>query len=237
MDDDQDLRELIAFDFDSAGCETLTAKNGTEALAILASKEVDAVVSDIRMPDGDGVSVYERAKKLRKSGKPVFIFISGFSDLTAEEAYGRGAEGFFTKPFGRRVLVSAVDRLLLPPAARWVPKAPADKAPPIKSELGMKIGSLKSAAEENQLVIGRGGMFVALNAPFPALGELIRFVVTIGSGSQIISGSGWVRWIRAERSQRPTGIGVEFSTLDESSIELVESHQNSNPTDAFIPRS
>lgn len=112
VDDEADLRELIAFDFDEAGFLVLEAENAKSAMNILENNKVDIVISDIRMPDGDGVTLLEEVKQKFPNHMPAFIFITGYSDITAEEAMKRGASGFFSKPFDRRKLIESVSKLV-----------------------------------------------------------------------------------------------------------------------------
>lgn len=87
-----------------------TAQNGLEALGILQKQDVDIVISDIRMPDMDGLALMER---VRENGKSVeFIVISGYDDFNyAQRALELGAKGYLLKPVERKKLQQLLSRL------------------------------------------------------------------------------------------------------------------------------
>ena len=107
VDDEPDLREMISFEFDLLGVNVLEASSGNEAIEVLNSNsDVDAIISDIRMPNGDGLSLLKHVAK--NTNRSPFIFISGFADLSAEEAFFHGAQSIFSKPFDLQNLVDEV---------------------------------------------------------------------------------------------------------------------------------
>jgi len=117
VEDEPVLREIIAAWFERFAGRVLTAANGPEALDILAANSPDLVVSDVRMPVMDGVTLL---KKLRARGdQPPVILISGFSDTDAREAYDMGAEAFLQKPMERHDVVETVGRNLIPREELW----------------------------------------------------------------------------------------------------------------------
>ncbi len=111
VDDEEALREVIAFTFERKGFQVVTAGNGAEALAVIESSQVDLVISDIRMPIADGISLLE---SVRKDGRtvPVVILITGFSDVSQAECMAKGASLVMSKPFDRKELQAAVSRFL-----------------------------------------------------------------------------------------------------------------------------
>lgn len=109
VEDEPDLREMIAYDFRGWGFAVFEAGCGREAFAIVQKEQIDVVVTDVRMANGDGVELLEKIK-LFNAKKPAVIFLSGFSDLTSEEAYRKGAAAVLAKPFERKDLRAAVER-------------------------------------------------------------------------------------------------------------------------------
>jgi YesN/AraC family two-component response regulator len=73
------------------------AFDGREAVELFNQKKHDIIVSDIKMPQYDGIYLYEQFKKLKK-GHEKFIFISGFSTLSREDALAMGVSEIFSKP-------------------------------------------------------------------------------------------------------------------------------------------
>jgi CheY-like chemotaxis protein len=110
VDDETDLREAIAFDFKRKGFTVLTAESGNSALELVKSNKIDLVISDIRMPDGDGIFLLEQ---LRLQGiETPLIFITGFSDYSEATCIAKGAIRVVAKPFDRKALLVLVTEQL-----------------------------------------------------------------------------------------------------------------------------
>src|SRR6185437_4166005 len=108
VDDDDLLRKTIAFDFKKKGYQVLEAPSGHAAFDLIQAKPIGLIVSDVRMPDGDGIELLDRVKENNKALP--FIFVSGFADLTLEDAYDKGAAGMIAKPFERATLFATVEK-------------------------------------------------------------------------------------------------------------------------------
>ena len=95
VDDDRTVRETVATILERLGHEVIQGTNGREGLELYASSRVDIVISDIMMPDIDGL---EFLRALNEQGEDVeLIFITGHGDLkTAVHALREGAFDFFT---------------------------------------------------------------------------------------------------------------------------------------------
>lgn len=106
VDDDLDIVELIEEEFRSSGYHTFTASSGNEAISLLKEKKIDIVISDYKMPNGDGMKLLGFVKTLRE--RPTFYFVSGQADVSEEECVRAGAKEFFSKPFDIEVLKSKI---------------------------------------------------------------------------------------------------------------------------------
>ena len=107
VEDDQQLRDALKQSFTRFGCEVLTAANGEEALQILESRSVTAIVSDIQMPKMSGV---ELLNHLRDRGITIpVIMMTGYSHYEEEEINDLGAMVTLQKPFSRAQLKEIVD--------------------------------------------------------------------------------------------------------------------------------
>lgn len=110
VDDEQEIREMLSRHFRLLGISNSTASNGKEALNYLASNSVDIVISDIRMPEMDGV---ELCRQLRKDFPLVrIILMTGQVNLESALACLRqGVDDCLFKPFeDLKLLEEAVDR-------------------------------------------------------------------------------------------------------------------------------
>ena len=98
VEDDPDLRELVAETLELDGFTVTQAGDATTALTHLQSLRFDSVVIDLRLPDADGMRVLDRA--LDKYPEIVSVVVSGYGGVTeAVAALKRGAHDFLIKPF------------------------------------------------------------------------------------------------------------------------------------------
>jgi CheY-like chemotaxis protein len=111
VEDDQILREAVIGILNRCGFKTLEASGGTQALAIVKEKQIDLVLSDVCMPDGDGNFLLNEVRKIYPVD-PLFIFLTGFAEKSTKEAIKRGAFMVLSKPCSRTVLLGAIDQAL-----------------------------------------------------------------------------------------------------------------------------
>lgn len=115
VDDHQDQLDALHRNLESCGHQAVEAGNGVEALAVLESESVDAVISDILMPSMDG---FRLCREIRKSGKrysriPLIVYTATYSTSADRELAERvGADGYFLKPSPAMTLVGAVAQVL-----------------------------------------------------------------------------------------------------------------------------
>lgn len=111
VDDEEDLREALAFSLSRQGFRIEEASCGNEAIAKMKEEKFDLVVSDVRMPKGTGLDIVDFAKSQGESQPPV-VLVTGFSDVSNEEASHRGATHVFEKPLVRKEFISKVNEIL-----------------------------------------------------------------------------------------------------------------------------
>jgi len=109
VEDEEMLREVVAESLTSLGFEVVSAANAADGLESFKRQTPDLVLSDIRMPGGDGVSLLE---SIRKSSKIPVVLMTGFSDLTDAECRARGASAVLHKPFNQAALESVLRGLV-----------------------------------------------------------------------------------------------------------------------------
>ncbi|MFO0762387.1 MAG: sigma-54 dependent transcriptional regulator [Byssovorax sp.] len=109
VDDDAGVRYTLRGALEDAGLHVEEAKDGAEALSILAARPFDLVVSDLRMPGVDGLALLRR---LREGPRPpTFILVTAHgSERHAVEAMKLGAFDYFKKPFDLDELCASVAR-------------------------------------------------------------------------------------------------------------------------------
>jgi two-component system, cell cycle sensor histidine kinase and response regulator CckA len=111
VDDDESVRKLFERVLAGAGFSVLTAEGGEEALRMLEQVRVDLVVTDLVMPEGEGI---ETIRAIRKSpGAPKIIAVSGaFGGAYLAVASLMGAHGALKKPVSPDELLAAVNEAL-----------------------------------------------------------------------------------------------------------------------------
>jgi CheY-like chemotaxis protein/Tfp pilus assembly protein PilZ len=235
VDDELALRDSLAYEFRRKGFNVFTAAGGREAFAIVQSNPIHVVLTDIRMPDGDGVELLKRIKELDPS-LPAVMFISGFTELSLEEAFHLGVDAVFSKPFDRKQVVAAVMRAISSKDELWARK---DERIEVAFEIELRIEDLGKAIRARVLNLGRGGIYVGMNDPFPAIDSRLSFRISVAqSPPPSIDGEGVVRWVRPlPAPELPAGCGIEFTRLSDECrrqvIELIEAGR----TKSYIPKS
>jgi DNA-binding NtrC family response regulator len=98
VDDDDKIRILLLDTLSALGYNTIGAKEGEEALALLEERKPDLVISDIKMPKLNGLSLLRNIKN--KNPKIPVLMITGYNfTFTRDQALESGADGFLVKPF------------------------------------------------------------------------------------------------------------------------------------------
>jgi len=110
-DDEQGYRDVLKVIFEDRGHHVDVVANGQSALAKLKTDRYDAVISDVRMPDMDGIEFLRAAREFYPEIGIVMMTAFGTID-TAREAFKLGADDFITKPFNNDELNLIVERTL-----------------------------------------------------------------------------------------------------------------------------
>ena len=98
VDDEQSYRQLLTLVFETDGNKVRTAINGRQALEQLQAEPADVIISDVKMPDMDGIEML-RAVRETQPDLGVILMTAFASVETAREAFKLGADDFITKPF------------------------------------------------------------------------------------------------------------------------------------------
>jgi response regulator RpfG family c-di-GMP phosphodiesterase len=110
VDDDESLRDVLKRNLEKLKHHVTTAENGKAGLERFIKGDFDVVISDIRMPEMDGI---ELLRQIRLISKTPVILITGFSELLeTHSAHELGANEFLSKPFERTELEHAITRCI-----------------------------------------------------------------------------------------------------------------------------
>jgi DNA-binding response OmpR family regulator len=107
VDDEADFLATYERLLRRQGYDVLTAKSRAAGLAALAGEPLHLVISDLRLPDGDGLDVVRAARDAREPA-PVLVVTGYPSDETRRAALAAGATTLLAKPFAAAVLLAAI---------------------------------------------------------------------------------------------------------------------------------
>lgn len=111
VDDDPSVLAFVARGLRDAGHDTVEAKNGDEAIAAAETQAPDLGVFDLRLPDTDGLALYQKIKKTRP--RLLGIMLTGFgTPANAVDCVKNGMSDYLSKPVGLAELRDAVERVL-----------------------------------------------------------------------------------------------------------------------------
>lgn len=109
VDDSRAIRQSIRFILEQNGYEILEGSDGVEGLEKLASARVDLIITDVNMPNMDGITFI---KKVREKADlrlvPILVLTTESQQSVMEEAKAAGATGWIVKPFSTDKLLAAV---------------------------------------------------------------------------------------------------------------------------------
>ena len=110
VDDDPQIREILAIAFGAAGFDLTEASDGTEALDAVARRAFDLIVLDIGLPEMDGREVCRQIR--RTSDVPVLFLTAEGDEIDRVVGLELGADDYVTKPFSPRELVARCRSIL-----------------------------------------------------------------------------------------------------------------------------
>src|SRR5688500_12257495 len=97
-EDDPELLTNVVELFEIFGFNVKATTNGKEALEHLTKERVDILLTDIRMPQLDGIELLKKVKQVDPHS-PKVVMLSGYTDQTVDDLLNLGADAFFSKPF------------------------------------------------------------------------------------------------------------------------------------------
>lgn len=112
-DDSASMRQLVSFALRDAGFEVIESINGRDALSKMDGTKIDLIVTDLNMPEMDGIELIRQVR-----GKPGYRFIpiimltTESQESKKQEGKQAGASGWIVKPFTPEQLVETVKRFI-----------------------------------------------------------------------------------------------------------------------------
>lgn len=106
------MRKMISFTLKEAGHEVIEAADGAIALNLLRNQAVDLVISDVNMPNMDGITLTRRLRELPNfKTVPIILLTTESAPEVKSQGKAAGATGWIVKPFKPEQLVALLQRL------------------------------------------------------------------------------------------------------------------------------
>lgn len=113
VDDEEHIRELLKFNLNNSGYDTILASNGVEALKYAKDEKPDLVLLDIMIPEMDGIEVCKNIRAEKTLVNTSIIMLTAKSEeLDKILGLELGADDYITKPFSIRELLARVKAVL-----------------------------------------------------------------------------------------------------------------------------
>lgn len=110
VDDEENMLKMLKTFFEEKEFKCYTAKNGREALEVVEANKIDLVITDMKMPEMDGLELLRVIKE--KYNNISAVIMTGFAEeYTTTEALNLGADGYITKPFRNKELLLILKRI------------------------------------------------------------------------------------------------------------------------------
>ncbi len=113
VDDSTSVRQMIAFTLKEAGFDVVEAVDGKDALEKLSAKQVHMIITDLNMPNLDGIGLIKQVR-LQPSYKfiPIVMLTTESQDSKKQEGKSAGATGWIVKPFKPEQLLAVIRKVL-----------------------------------------------------------------------------------------------------------------------------
>lgn len=113
VDDSESIRKLVSLTLENAGYHVLIGTDGQDALKYLDGTEIHSVITDLNMPEIDGISLIKEIRsKPDYQYIPIIILTTESQAAKKEEAKSAGATGWIVKPFVQDKLLAVVNKVM-----------------------------------------------------------------------------------------------------------------------------
>ncbi|HEX8606383.1 MAG TPA: response regulator [Pseudoduganella sp.] len=115
VDDSISIRQVVGIALRQAGYDVIEGHDGADALAKLTGQKVNLIISDVNMPNMDGIT-FVRELKTRPAYKftPVMMLTTESQAEKKAQGQAAGARAWMVKPFKPEALLAAVQKLVMP---------------------------------------------------------------------------------------------------------------------------
>lgn len=114
IDDSSSLRIVVGIALKGAGYDVIEACDGRDALAKLTGQKIHLMVSDVNMPNMDGIQFVTAVKKMPTyQFTPIIMLTTESNTEKKKEGQAAGVKAWVVKPFKPEVLLNAVQKLIM----------------------------------------------------------------------------------------------------------------------------
>jgi two-component system chemotaxis response regulator CheY len=115
VDDSASVRQVVSIALRGAGYTVIEGVDGKDALTKLDGQKIHLIISDVNMPNMDGITFVKEAKKLSAyKFTPIIMLTTESSDEKKREGQAAGAKAWVVKPFQPPQMLAAVAKLVMP---------------------------------------------------------------------------------------------------------------------------
>lgn len=115
VDDSATLRQVVSIALKGAGYDVIEGSDGKDALAKLNGQKVHLIISDVNMPNMDGITFVTEVKKLPAyKFTPVIMLTTEAGEDRKSAGQAAGAKAWVVKPFKPEQMLTAVSKLIMP---------------------------------------------------------------------------------------------------------------------------
>jgi len=113
VDDSESIREVVSFTLENEGYNVLVAVDGKDALKFLNGALIDLIITDLHMPEMDGIALIKAVRAMPTYQRVPILFLTTESQSAKKmEAKDAGATGWIIKPFVPAKLIDALNKVL-----------------------------------------------------------------------------------------------------------------------------
>lgn len=173
VEDEQDIRELLAFNCTREGFVVYKAKDGAEAVATAVEKVPDVILLDLMLPKMDGLTVCRiLQREERTAGIPVIMLTARGEEVDRIVGFEVGASDYVVKPFNMREVMLRI-------------KAVLKRAAPGTGPAALACGTIRLDAVRHTAFAGKEALQLTLTE-FKLLEDLLRHVGQVRTREQLL---------------------------------------------------
>ena len=115
VDDSASLRQVVSIALKGAGFDVIEGCDGKDALSKINGQKIHLIISDVNMPNMDGITFVKEVKKMTNyKFTPIIMLTTESQEAKKQEGQAAGAKAWVVKPFQPAQMLAAVSNLILP---------------------------------------------------------------------------------------------------------------------------